>query len=97
MSEKVTGVVEKCSADCGSWHMVTISEKDSQPYHEWPKNNFGFVAITAKIGKTSWPTSLLPPGDKKTFLIAIPAKVRKAEAISAGDKVTIEFDLRERR
>ena len=97
MSEKITGIVEKCGADDGvSWHIVTISEEDSRPYHSWPKNNFGFIAITAKIGGSSWQTSLLPPGDKKTFWIAIPAKIRKAEAISAGDQVTIEFMLRER-
>ena len=96
MSEKVTGVVERCGDDGVSWHIVTVSEEDSRPYHEWPKNNFGFIAIEAKIGNTSWSTSLLPPGDKKTFWIAIPAKIRKAESIGVGDVVTIEFDLRER-
>jgi len=97
MSEKITGIVETCGGDNISWHIVAISAKDSQPYHEWPKNKFGFIAITAKIGSSSWPTSLLPPGDKKTFWIAIPVKVRKAESISVGDKVTIEFDFREQK
>ena len=94
--EKITGIVETCGGDDVSWHIVAISEKDSKPYHKWPKNTFGFIAIDAKIGRTCWKTSLLPPGDKKTFWIAIPLKVRKAESISVGDKVTIEFSFRER-
>ena len=95
MAEKIIGTIEMCG-DCNvSWHVVVISEKDSEPYHDWPKNTFGLIAITARIGNSTWLTSLLPPGDKKTFWIAIPARIRKAESISAGDEVTIEFDLRE--
>ena len=77
------------------WHYVCVPEKNSQPYEEL-RNNFGFIAVTAKIGKSSWPTSLLPSGDKKTYFIALPAKIRKAESIKAEDKVDLEFEPRER-
>ena len=57
--------------------------------------NFGFIAITAKVGNSSWPTSLMPMGDG-THFIALPAKVRKKEKLSLGEEVQISFETRER-
>lgn len=54
-----------------------------------PAGVFRFTPITAKVGKTEWRTSLLPLGEGK-FFIALKAKVRKAENIFPGDKVSIE-------
>jgi hypothetical protein len=56
----------------------------------------GLIAITATVGKISWPTSLLPYGDK-THFIALPAKVRKANDIKLDDEISVEFEMRERK
>ena len=50
----------------------------------------GLIPVTATIGATSWPTSLLPKGDG-THFIALNAKVRKAERIELGDRVRVSF------
>ncbi len=55
----------------------------------------GLIAVTAKIGNSSWPTSLLPMGDG-THFIALPAKVRKKEKLALGATVEVSFELRNR-
>jgi hypothetical protein len=55
----------------------------------------GLIAITATVGKTSWPTSLLPMGDGTHFL-ALPAKVRTKEKLILGDAVDVSFETRQR-
>jgi hypothetical protein len=55
----------------------------------------GLIAITATVGKTSWPTSLLPMGDG-THFIAIPAKVRSKVKLMLGDAVDVSFEIRQR-
>jgi hypothetical protein len=53
----------------------------------------GLIAITATVGKTGWPTSLLPMGDG-THFIALPAKVRSKEKLMLGDAVDVSFETR---
>ena len=76
------------------WLYVSVSMELSAP----PKifaTNFGPIAITAKVGGSSRPTSLMPMGDG-THFIALPAKVRKKEKLSLGAETQISFELRER-
>ncbi len=89
---KIGGVVELFPQQ-GGWFYLRIPKK----YTEMTKDlaDRGLVAITATVGKTSWKTSLLPYGDGTQF-IALSAKVRKAENIHLGDRITILFQLRER-
>jgi len=95
MSEKFSGIVETCGQEGGGhWWIVRVPKKISQAYKPLA-NNFGFIAITQKVGKSSWPSSLMPAGDG-THIVAVPAKVRKANNIKLGDKITIEFEIRER-
>ena len=94
MIEKFSGPINTF-AECDTpWWTVSVPQKISQPYKEL-SNNFGFIAITAKVGESSWPTSLMPYGDG-TYFIAIPAKIRKVNNIQLGNKVSIEFEIRER-
>jgi Domain of unknown function (DUF1905) len=60
-----------------------------------PYANRGLVPITAQIRNTTWQTSLLPMGDG-THFIALSAKVRKAEDVQVGGKVSVTFRLRRR-
>lgn len=89
---KFKGIVEVFPQK-GGWYFIRVPEK----YTKITKRlaDRGLVAITAIVGKTSWKTSLLPYGDGTQF-IALSAKVRKAELIDLGSKITISFHLRER-
>ena len=84
----------ECFEMPGGWHYVPVPTELSAPL-EFLAINFGFIAITAKVGNSSWQTSLLPKGDG-THFIALPAKVRSKEKLSYGAEVEISFEPRVR-
>jgi hypothetical protein len=94
MTEKFNSIVEIFDKDNMPWWFVRVPKELSEPYEVLADR--GLIAITATVGKTLWPTSLLPYGDK-THFIALPAKVRKANDIKLGDEISIEFEIRERK
>ena len=94
MIEKFSGIVEIFDKDNMPWWFVRVPKKLSSPYEILADR--GLIAVTASVGKTSWQTSLLPYGDN-THFIALPQKVRKANDIQLDDKISIEFEIRERK
>ena len=94
MIEKFNGIVETFPECDTPWWFVRVPNKISQPYKSLAKN-FGFIAVTLNVGQSSWQSSLMPHGDGEYF-IALPAKIRKANDIALGDKISIEFEIRER-
>ena len=76
----------------GGWHYVAVPEELALPFKPLAIN-FGFIAITAEVGNSRWPTSLLPNGDG-TYIIALPAKVRSKEKLSHGDEIEVSFEPR---
>ena len=90
MSEKFSGIVETCGQEGGGhWWIVRVPKRVSQPYKPLA-NNFGFIAITQKVGKSSWPSSLMPAGDGMC-IVAVPTKVRKANNIKLGDRLRLSL------
>ena len=78
----------------GGWHYVPVPTELSMPL-EYLAINFGYIAITATVGNSSWPTSLLPKGNG-THFIALPAKVRSKEKLLYGAEIKISFEPRTR-
>jgi len=76
------------------WHYVSVPPEFSKPQEHLADR--GLIAITAKVGNSSWPTSMLPMGDG-THFIALPAKVRQKEKISVGMMIKIFFETRIRK
>lgn len=89
---RVRGDVERFPQE-GGWVYVRVPEKYTDMTR--PYANRGLVPITAQIRNTTWQTSLLPMGDG-THFIALSAKVRKAEDVQVGGKVSVTFRLRRR-
>ena len=52
---------------------------------------WGVIPVTARLGETTWTTSLFPK--KGQYLIPIKVVVQKAEQVTAGDTVTIEVSI----
>ncbi|OGG58437.1 hypothetical protein A2765_05825 [Candidatus Kaiserbacteria bacterium RIFCSPHIGHO2_01_FULL_56_24] len=75
-----------------AWHFVYVSKALSQRIRDRARSmkgvNMAFIRVKAKIGKTSWTTSLFPTKDGP-YLIAIKADVRHKESIAEGDTVKI--------
>ena len=95
MENTFTGKIERFDMQ-GGWHFVPVPTEISKPL-EFARytNQFGYIAVTAKVGNTSWQTSLLPKGDGTHFL-ALPAKVRTKEKLTLGNEVTVWFETREK-
>jgi len=73
------------------WHYVSVPTDLSKPLEHLADR--GLIAVTATVGGSSWPTSLLPMGDG-THFIALPAKLRKKEKLSLGMAIEISFETR---
>ena len=78
------------------WHFVTI---DGQVAAEirfaalGRTGGFGSIKVEARIGGTSWNTSIFPQRESGGFILPIKAAVRKSEAIGEGDVVMVELSL----
>ena len=75
------------------WYYVSVPSQLSKPLEHLADR--GLIAVTAKVGNSSWQTSLLPMGDG-THFIALPAKVRSKENLTLGMEISISFETRER-
>jgi len=75
------------------WYYVPVPPELSKPLEPYAER--GLIAITARIGSSCWPTSLLPMGDG-THFIALPAKVRSKEKLARGSELELSFELRAR-
>jgi hypothetical protein len=79
----------------GGWFFLTIDKKTAHGirfFSEDRTGKLGSVKVRAKIGKTSWETSLFPTKSGE-YLLAIKASVRKSEGISEGDRVGAKLEL----
>ncbi len=88
----IDGLVEIFPQD-GGWTYIRVARRHSELTRELADR--GLVAVTATVGQTTWDTSLMPMGDG-THFIALNKKVRDAEGIRVGDKLTGSFVLRTR-
>jgi len=75
------------------WYYVSVPTELSKPLEYLADR--GLIAVIAKVGNSSWQTSLLPMGDGTHFL-ALPAKVRSKENLSLGAMVEVSFVVRKR-
>ena len=93
MGNTFTAQIERLECDSG-WHYVIVPEELIIPLKlQNYTNQFGYIAITARTGTSSWDTSIMPMGDNTEF-IALPAKVRKKEKLALGDEVEVSFETR---
>ena len=76
------------------WYYVSVPASLSVPLALHADR--GLIAITATVGASSWPTSMLPMGDG-THFIPLPEKVRKREKLLPGMSVQVSFVLRARK
>ncbi|MBI5139401.1 DUF1905 domain-containing protein [Candidatus Nomurabacteria bacterium] len=76
----------------GGWYFVTLPKKLWTDIRK--KYQKGFVRVVAKVGKTSWDTSLFPHKQSENYLISVKKSVRQKEDIWEGDTVKINFTIK---
>jgi len=74
------------------WHFVNVERAISRVIRA--KYTKGFVYVNAKVGKTSWETSLFPHKISESYLLCIKKSVRAREDIWEGDEIKIDFKLK---
>lgn len=83
-------------AQNGSWHFVTLPfdlSDDIDDHAPDAKVGFGSVRVEVTIGSTTWSTSVFPDRKAQSFVLPLKAPVRRAEAIGAGDRVTVTLRI----
>ena len=56
-------------------------------------NGWGSLKVEARIGKTTWRTSIFPDSKLGIFDLPLKAEVRKKNELTVGSKVLIELEL----
>jgi hypothetical protein len=77
------------------WYFVTVPARASselQAVSDLVTYGWGMIPVTARIGKTTWKTSLWPKED--CYIVPVKASVREAEHVEEGDQVRIQLEVR---
>jgi hypothetical protein len=85
----------KGSEAAGRWYFVTVPEELSNEIraHAFGSpRGFGSVKVQARIGETTWHTSVFPL-NKGGYLLPLKAEVRRKAGIAAGDEVRVALEL----
>jgi hypothetical protein len=84
-----------------AWFFVTIAGEAADGIRlaaisgQWldGRKGFGSARVEARIGDTSWKTSVFPHKESGGWLLPVKAAVRKAEGLAEGDEVTVTVSL----
>lgn len=91
---------QSASAPAG-WYFVTIAGDAADGIRvaaiggQWldGRKGFGSARVSARIGGTTWATSVFPHKQSGGWLLPVKAAVRKAEGLAEGDAVTVTVSL----
>lgn len=76
------------------WHFITVPEGDCvelQAISELVSYGWGMIPAQARIGDTTWPTSLFPKDER--YIVPIKTWVRQAESLELGQLVTVGLNV----
>jgi Domain of unknown function (DUF1905) len=79
-----------------AWHFATVpfdvsDEIEARTAHV--RHGFGSVKVRARIGSTTWTTSVFPDTKAEAYVLPVKAAVRKAEGIATGAEVDLELEV----
>lgn len=78
------------------WHFVTLPKKPSARIKQQfatVRRGWGSLPVIAKVGKTSWKTSIFPAKESEAYVLPLKADVRKKEKIVAESHITIRLQI----
>ena len=85
-------------ADKAIWHFITLPQDKSEEIKFFSENNskrrgWGAVRVQAKIGATTWQTSIFPHSKINAYILPIKADVRKQEKILVDSLVEVQLKI----
>jgi hypothetical protein len=78
------------------WHFLSVPKKESAEIKKacaGKTKGWGSLPVEAKIGKTTWKSSIFPDSKSGTYLLPLKAAIRRSESISASDTITFSIKL----
>jgi hypothetical protein len=57
------------------------------------RRGFGSVKVTARVGESTWDTSVFPQKGRESWFMAVKVAVRRAEGLAEGDEIAVELEL----
>jgi hypothetical protein len=76
----------------GAWHFVRLPVPAAEEVREGyvgPPRGFGSIRVRARVGGTTWGTSVFPDKESGSFLLPVKKPVREAECLLAGDEIRV--------
>jgi hypothetical protein len=58
-----------------------------------PPRGFGSIRVQARIGASSWKTSIFPSSETGAFVLPVKKAVRTAEGLEEGDSCEVDLEL----
>jgi hypothetical protein len=88
--------------DRGTYHLISITGETAEAIamHErlhrlefGARRGFGSVKVAARIGDTSWKSSVFPQNKSSEWILLISKKVMRAENLEMHHEVSVELEL----
>ncbi|GAA4684388.1 DUF1905 domain-containing protein [Pseudonocardia yuanmonensis] len=78
-----------------SWIFVSLPPEVAEEIREQapPAAGFGSVRVVARIGATTWRTSIFPDAARDTFVLPVKKAVRRAEGLAEGDVAPVQLEV----
>lgn len=79
-----------------NWVFVSLPADASEQIRHMTageRRGFGSVRVQARIGTTTWRTSIFPDGTRNVYVLPVKAGVRKAQGLAAGDMARVVVEL----
>ena len=79
----------------GGWHFVSLPEADADEIEATvgQRAGFGSIRVAARIGGSSWSTSIFPDTKRATFVLPVKRAVREAEGLTDGSQIRVTLDF----
>ncbi len=79
-----------------AWHFATVPEAESEEIRdrtEHRRKGFGSVRVIARIGSSTWKTSVFPQKESGCFILPIKKAIRSKHDLEDGTEVEIKLEL----
>jgi len=86
-------VIQWNAREDSAWYFVTLPEELSEDIKELPRppRGFGSLRVRARIGLTTWATSIFPGSEG--YVLPLKRAVRDAEGLTLGVTAVVDLEL----
>lgn len=89
------GEVFRWDARTDSWFFTSLPPELSADIREIPRpqRGFGSVRVRARIGGSSWTTSIFPDSAREAYVLPLKKAIRDAESLGDGDVAVVSLEV----